>query len=333
MATKYLLTGAAGHLGSALIRELQIENASVRALVLPNDDTAALLPSWVEKTVGDVCDINSLEAFFNNPDKDELIVIHAAGIVSIASKYDQKVYDVNVQGTKNIISMCLKSQVKKLLYISSVHAIPELPRGETISEVTLFSPDKVTGLYAKTKAEATQAVLDSIALGLNISIVHPSGIIGPYDNGRGLLAQMIIDYYKGRLTAYIVGGYDFVDVRDVAKGIINCCDRGRSGECYILSNQYYSVKELLDLLHKISGKKEVKTLMSLEFAKLVAPLAELYYKILKQPPLYTAYSMYTLSSNSTFSHQKASRELGYTLTPIEVSLRDTIAWLKSNGKI
>ncbi|MGB4657900.1 MAG: dihydroflavonol 4-reductase, partial [Mobilitalea sp.] len=102
---------------------------------------------------------------------------------------------------------------------------------------------------------------------------------------------------------------------------------------YILSNQYYSVKELLDLLHKISGKKEVKTLMSLGFAKFVAPLAELYYKILKQPPLYTAYSMYTLSSNSSFSHQKASYELGYTLTPIEVSLRDTITWLKGNGKI
>ena len=327
----YLVTGAAGFLGNTLVRRLVELGKNVRILVLPDEKN---MPKGdVEVYYGDVCEPESLINFFNTPQGKELVVIHTAGIVSIASKFDQRVFDVNVKGTENIVSLCEANNVKKLIYISSVHAIPEKPKGETIYETDKFNPDDVVGLYAKTKAEATNIVLEASKRGLNASVVHPSGIAGPFDSGRGYLSTLVIDYCKGGLTAAINGGYDFVDVRDVVEGIVSCCEKGKKGECYILSNKYFTVKELLYMLHEITGKREIKTILPLWFINFMAPLAELYYKILRQPPLFTAYSIYTINSNSIFSHEKATAELGYTTRDMKETLRDTVNWLKENKRL
>jgi dihydroflavonol-4-reductase len=329
MSELYVVTGAAGHLGGALLRELSARGKSVRALVLPGEKH---LPEHADIVYGDVCDTESLAALFSAPGR-ELIVIHAAGIVSIASKYVQNVYDVNVTGTKNIVDMCVRHRVKKLVYVSSVHALPERPMGETITEVTRFDPAVVTGLYAKTKAEATQYVLDAAKNGLDASVVHPSGMIGPYDYGAGHTTALLIDFCKRRLTSATIGGYDFVDVRDAARGILSCCERGAPGECYILSNRFVSVRELLHTAHEVTGVREIKRFLPLWFVNLTAPLAEAYYKLRRQPPLFTAYSIYTLNSNSLFSHAKADAALGYTTRDLRETLADSVAWLRENGRI
>jgi len=319
----YLVTGAAGHLGSAIIRQLKKLNKKVRGLVLQGEKN---IPEGIDVFYGDVTNKDSLKGFFEVSDS-ELIVIHCAGIVSIASKYSQLMYDVNVNGTKNIVDLCIDKNVKKLIYVSSVHAIPEKPKGEIIYETKDFNPDEVKGNYAKTKAEATKHVLESSKF-LNLSIVHPSGICGPYDFGRGHVTTLVRDYYKGTLIAGTKGGYDFVDVRDVAKGIISCINKGKNGECYILSNKYYTVRQILNMLHEITEKKKINSFIPLWFIKITAPIAELYYKILKQPPLYTPYSIYTLNTNSIFSHDKATRDLGYTTRDMKKTLEDTVKWLK-----
>ena len=328
----YIVTGAAGHLGSAVTKKLNEQGKTIYALCLPNEKN---LPQGkhIQVFYGDVCSIETIAAIFESCSDKSVCVIHCAGIVSIASKFDQKVYDVNVGGTKNIISLCEKYHVEKLVYISSVHAIPEMPGNQAITEVDRLSPDDVVGLYAKTKAEATGCVLDYARCGHDASVIHPSGIVGPGDFGRGHITQLVIDYYKGGLTSGLNGGYDFVDVRDVADGIISCCENGGSGECYILSGQYYKVYELLNLLHEITGKKKIKRILPLWFVKLTAPLSELYYKILKQPPLFTAYSIYTLNTNANFSHEKAVKELGYTTRPMKQTLADTVKWLEENNRL
>ena len=330
METLYLITGAAGHLGSVITRKLVETGKLVRALAIPNEKH---LPEKAEIYLGDVCDKESIRPCFENLNGCNLIVIHCAGIVSIASKFNQAVFDVNVTGTKNIVDLCREYNVSKLIYISSVHAIPEKPAGITTTETSEFNPDHVVGLYAKTKAEATAYVLNAAGQGLNACVVHPSGITGPYDYGRGHITTLVIDYYKQRLTSGVNGGYDFVDVRDVADGIIAACDKGKQGGCYILSNKYFKVCEILTMLHEITGKRKIKSFLPLWFVKATAPLAELYYKILKQPPLFTAYSIYTLNSNALFSHQKATTELGYTTRDMKETLNDTVNWLKENGRI
>ncbi len=333
MGEKYLITGAAGHLGNAIIQELSSKKVNVRALVLPGDLLADKLPPWVEIVYGDVCDPTSLDDLFNNPNQDDLILIHAAGIVSITSKFNFNLHKVNVNGTKNIVKLSLENHVSRFIYVSSVHALSAPTGTQTITEIKAFNPDHVKGAYAKTKAEASQIVMDAISKGLNASIVHPSGIIGPYDYGNGHMTQMILDYYTGKLNTCIKGGYDFVDVRDVAKGIISCCHLGKIGECYILSNRYCSVKEILYTLHNISGKKEIKHTLPLWLAKAAAPFAEIYYSRKKQTPLYTSYSISTLSDNSLFSHKKADSDLSYTTRSLEVTLQDTLEWLKKNQRL
>ena len=229
--------------------------------------------------------------------------------------------------------MCKKYKVKRLIHVSSVHAIPEKPNNECITEVDKFNPDDVVGLYAKTKSEATQLVLDSKNDELDVVVVHPAGIIGPNDYGKGHLTQLVIDYCNGSLTAAIKGGYNFVDVRDVAQGIISAVDNGKSGECYILSNKFYDLNEFFSMLYEICNRSRIKTILPMWFAKLTAPLAELYYKLLKQPPLYTSYSLYTLNTNSNFSHEKADKDLGYTTRDMRVTLKDTVLFLAETGRI
>ncbi|MEQ8201173.1 MAG: NAD-dependent epimerase/dehydratase family protein [Syntrophomonadaceae bacterium] len=326
----YVVTGAAGHLGSAIILQLIRNRQTVRALVMPMEKH---IPENAEIYFGDVRDKESIEPCFENLNGRELIIIHCAGIVSIATKFDQMLHDVNVTGTRNVVELCKKHHAAKLVYVSSVHAIPEKPNGTVMTEINEFSPDQVTGCYAKTKAEATAYVLAAAKQGLNACVVHPSGIVGPYDYGRGHMTTMIIDYCQRRLTSGVNGGYDFVDVRDVANGVVAACDAGRPGECYILSNRYFKVSEILLMLHEITGKRKIKNFLPLWFVKATAPLAELYYKILRQPPLFTPYSIYTLNTNALFSHQKATHELGYTTRDMKETLSDTVSWLKEMGRI
>lgn len=334
MANKlYIVTGAMGHLGNVVIGKLLRRGEEVRGLALPGDDSVHF-QDRIALVRGNVTDRESLEPLFAETEGREVIVIHTAGIVSIASRYDQRVHDVNVGGTKNVVDLCEAHQVKKLVHVSSVHAIPVPKDGGVIREASHFAPGEVSGLYAQTKAEATQYVLDRVcAGGLDASVVHPSGILGPGDHGRGHLTQMVVDYLRGTLTACVKGGYDFVDVRDVANGLLSCAEAGRAGECYILSGHYCTVQELLHILHELSGRKDIRTVLPLWFAKYTAPLSELYYKILRKPPLYTAYSMETLTTDADFSHEKAARELGYDVRPFRDTLEDTILWLKRIGRV
>ena len=327
----YIVTGAAGHLGGAITDKLSNQGKTVYILCLPGEEH---IPQGknIKVFYGDVRDIGSLTGMFEKCKRCDVTLIHCAGIVTISSRYDRNAYDVNVKGTANIISLCEKYRVKKLVYISSVHAIPELPDDNVMTEIDTFSPSDVVGPYAKTKAEATQCVLDYMKRGFNANVIHPSGIIGPGDTGKGHITQLVIDFYKGGLTSGIDGGYDFVDVRDVADGVLACCEKQDSG-CYILSGQYHKVYELLDMLHEITGKKKIKRVLPLWFVKLTAPLSELYYKILRQPPLFTAYSIYTLNTNAHFSNEKAKKELGYTTRPIRQTLIDTVNWLKQAHRI
>ncbi len=333
MKTVYLVTGALGHLGSTIVRRLVERGETVRGFALPSDTSPALDDVDAVIVRGDVTQPKSLEALFDGTDGWDVIVIHAAGIVSIASRFQEKVFDVNVRGTANVIQACRRHRVKRLVYVSSVHAIPEPPRGETITETRNFDPARVKGLYAKTKAKATQLVLRSAGRGLDAVIVHPTGIVGPGDYGHAHLTQLVMDYLDGRLAACVRGGYDFVDVRDVADGTIAAADRGRAGECYILSNRFFEIPEFLDLLHKVSGKRRIRTVLPMWFAKATAPLAETYYKLWLQPPLYTSYSLYTLRSNADFSHAKATRELGFQPRDMKQTLADTVAWLREHGRV
>lgn len=330
----YAVTGALGFLGNAIVDNLLSKGKTVRVLDIGQDKHGLLKDRDVHFFRGDICLTSSLEDFFTVEDDDNLIVIHAAGVVSISSKYSQVMHDVNVTGTQNIVDMALKHKIRKLVYVSSVHAIPELPKNETIIETLNFDPDLVKGEYSKSKAIATKIVLDSVKKGLDAVVVHPSGIIGPGDYAGGHTTQLVKDCANGNLTACVNGGYDFVDVRDVAEGVVLAAEKGISGNTYILSGEYYPVRKITDAICSVIGRKQIKTILPLWFAKMTAPFAELYYRIRKQKPLFTSYSLYTLQSNSKFNSKKAQEELGYKKKfSLKQSIEDTYLWCKANNLI
>lgn len=273
MYDRYLITGATGFLGRALSQKLAVCGASVRALVLPHDPYTELLPKQIQPVSGDVLDKESLENFFEGAGKSTC-VIHCAGIVSIASKPGPVLYKVNVQGTENLIRQCVEHNVGRLIYVSSVHAIPEKPKGHVVTEARYFSPELVDGGYAKSKASATSLVLDAANQGLNASVVFPSGIIGPGDLQGGSLTSMTKAFLKGRLPFAVRGGYDFVDVRDVADGILGCATGGKSGEGYILSGHYITIKEMLEIIGNTAELRRRPICLPLGLAKIAAPYYE-----------------------------------------------------------
>ena len=179
----YLVTGAAGFLGSNVCKQLLERGDKVRALVLPNDKSVKFIPKDVEICLGDLCDENSLEDFFTVPDGMNSVIIHCASMVTVDPSYSEKLMAVNVGGTRNVITKCLAHpECQKIVYVSSTGAIPEAPMGTKIKEVDKLEPNdptKVVGAYSQSKAKATQMVLDAVrVMGLKACVVHPSGILG-----------------------------------------------------------------------------------------------------------------------------------------------------------
>ena len=322
----YIITGANGFLGNNIIRKLEQEkNSEIRAFVLKGESIKSLENLKCKIYYGDVTKKETLASVFENTDGKEVFVIHCAGIVYIKSKYNPLVYNVNVNGTKNIIDKVLNINAK-LVYISSVHAIPEC--NGVITETVDFDPNRVEGLYAKTKAEAAKYVMDAVnTKKLNACIIHPSGIIGPNDYGNSHLTELVKEVASGKLFACVKGGYDFVDVRDVAEGVINACNKNTKGECYILSNKYITIKELSDIICDCVKRKKINIVLPIWIAKIFALFFEIYYNLKKQTPLFTKYSLYTLSSNANFSNEKAKKELNFKNRDMIDTIKDTIKWI------
>ncbi len=330
----YLITGANGFLGNNIVRQLEEkDDVEIRALIIPGDKVHSLEGLKVKLYSGDVTNRDTMKEFFTVDPEDQVIVIHCAAIVYIKNKYSPLVTKVNVEGTKNIVAEVEKINAR-MVYVCSVHAMPELPKGTVMKEISDFDPEKVIGQYAKTKATAAAYVLNEVKQhNLNACIVQPSGIIGPNDYGNSHLTQLVEQVSKNKLPACVDGGYDFADVRDVARGIILASEKGKAGECYLLSNRYYSTKELVDLISEASHAKKVKTVFPLGFINFVAPMCEAYYNMRKETPLFTKYSLYTLNTNSNFSNEKAKKELGYTTRDMSETIKDTYTWLKQQGRI
>ena len=325
MKRVYIITGANGHLGGTLVRALQGLPVEVRGLILPGE--TAVDRGNVRYYRGDVCQPDTLRPLFEDLEEGAAIrVIHTAGIVDISEDVSPKVYDVNVNGTRNVLALCREFGAR-LVYVSSVHAIPEADDNLVQEEIRAFSPDRVIGGYAKTKAEATQAVLDAARDGLDAVVVQPSGILGPFEASGNHMVQMVSDYVHGRLPACVVGGYDFVDVRDVAKGCLQAAEKGRRGECYILSNRRYEIRDLLRMIRSVCGGRRLPVL-PMWMARAAAPLLQAWAKLRHERPLYTRYSLHALGSNSKFSHDKATMELGYRPRDLFQTIKDTVAWLK-----
>jgi dihydroflavonol-4-reductase len=322
------VTGATGHIGNVLVRKLLERGDTVRAVVLPGDNLKPLSGLNVEIVNGDVTDKASLEAAF----KGAGTVFHLAGIVTIMPRMRKILERVNIEGTRNVAAACRTAGVRRLVYTSSIHAIAEPPRGITIDESQPFEPEKVLGDYAWSKARATLQLFEAAKKGgLDIVICCPTGVIGPYDFNVSNIGQMILDFDSGYLKSYVSGAYDFVDVRDVANGLILAAEKGKSGRHYILSGAQVHVSELMQELATDIDKPAPTYRIPASVARCAGVLASIYYRLVKRKPVFTAYSIDVLASNSIVSSARARQELGFTSRPWQESIRDQVAWFRVEG--
>ncbi len=330
----YLLTGATGLLGGNIVRALVERGDMVCALVMRNDPAAASMPKEVCLIEGDLLNQEALERFFTTPGPDERIVIHAASIVTIDPRPNEKVRAVNVDGTRNIVEQCLKHKVRKLVYVSSTSVIPEPPAGQIIREIDNYSPDSLVGYYAQTKALATELVMEAARdHGLDASIVCPSGIFGPNDYGFGLITSCVTMVARGHLPVTIGGTFNSVDARDLAAGILSCAERGRAGEAYIMASRCYTFVQLIETIQATTGRQKKLPYLPLWLVRPFAGLGSLYGKITRRPAWFSSFTIYNLERNNNYSFQKAERELGFCCRPLDQSIQDTIIWLEQEGKL
>ena len=334
----YLLTGAAGFLGSNICLQLLEKGCKVRALVLPNDKSVKFIPKNVEVVIGDLTDEASLEPFFAVPEGCTAVMIHCASMVTVDPTFSDKLMEVNVTGTRNIITKVLNHpECEKMVYVSSTGAIPEQPHGTPIKEVDKFTPvddRKVVGAYSLSKAIATQMVLDSVkVMGLKACVVHPSGILGPNDHAIGETTGTLLQIIKGEMPMGMQGSFNLCDVRDLAAGTIAAIDKGRVGECYILANEPVTLKEMCDMLHAECNSKKIKFYLPLNLADKIAQTLEKQAEKTGKKPLMTTFSVYNLARNNVFDYSKAQRELGYTTRSYQETIHDEVQWMIEEGLI
>ena len=318
------VTGGKGFVGYALVKELHSLGDKIKLLL--RSDTPIFDGMNCEKIFGDLCNSDDLEKTFEGAE----VVFHIAGLVDISGKKTDKLWMVNFEGTKNVVEACKKCGVKKLVYVSSVDAIPVPGETEEIVEISHFDPDLIEGDYGKTKAAASQYILDSADESLDVFVVHPSTCIGPDDfNETSSVLSMIKLYNKGVFSFdFDFGATNFIDIRDVAKGMIAAAEKGRSGECYILSGHRLTLSEFMHTLSKIRNKKPPRITIKKDYIEKILPSIENIFEMANIPPVLNEYSLRKLSENCNFSNEKARKELGFIPRPFEATLIDTIEWIK-----
>lgn len=324
-----LVTGATGHIGNVLVRKLLDQGEKVRALVWRGEDTTPIQGLDVEQVEGDVLEPATLEPAMQGVDT----VYHLAGIISIMPGKNPFVWKVNVEGTRNVLNAARRVCIRRLVYTSSIHAIARAPQGVEMNESLGFDAENPYGEYDRSKAAASLEVQKASKEGVNAVIVCPTGVIGPFDFRKSEMGEVIRGAAEAHPMFYVEGAYDFVDVRDVADGIIAAGKNGRQGESYILSGQRLSVRYLLATVREVTGKAFSSVKIPFSLAEFAARFTPWYYRRTQAKPRFTPYSLEVLQSNSNISHKKAAMELGYKPRPLYESISDTVRWYLENRKL
>ncbi len=318
-----LVTGAGGHIGNVLVKYLYKKGyRELRLFVQQNEDISYIERYAKEIVRGDIRDSLAVSAAVRGCE----FVFHLAGLVQISGMRKKIIYDVNVGGTRNVAQACLEKGVKRLVHVSSVHALKE-PEAGSVDETLDTDVHNLLGTYAKSKAMGTIEVMNAMQKGLDAVIVFPTGVIGPYDFRSSYTGSAIKGYIDAKKTQYYFNGkYDFVDVRDVADGIFRAWKYGEKGQGYIISGSVASLEDIIKAVEQSTGHTIRRHRIPVCLVKAAAILAPIYYKLARRKPILSKYSIDVLMSNSSISCEKAQSMLGYKPRPMIKTIRDMVRW-------
>ncbi len=323
-----LVTGASGFLGNVLCRMLDQQGFNVTALALDATKANSLKDLNITKIDADIRDTPKINAALQGQD----IVFHLASLIRITEDHDNSMHEINVEATKNLAEAALSLNIKRFIHVSTIHALYRFPQQEIVNENRELALSNDEFDYDRTKALGELAVLEIAKRGLNAIIVSPTCFIGPYDFEPSLMGDVLHKFFKQKIIMYLSkGGFNFLDVRDVAKTLINTIILGESGNRYIIGGEKKSVGELIDLViaaRKTSGiKLRVPTALALSTLK----FQMLYWKLMKKKILYSTQSLRHLQFHQFIDDSKARKNLQHTSRPLTETFNDIHQWLSGAG--
>ena len=325
---RVFVTGGTGFIGGQVIRKLRERGDEVRALVRSPDKGQALADLGCELVSGTLSNKDAIGAGMQGCEA----AIHGAAVyeVGIPESEHRAMYEANVIGTENVLRAVLEAELPKVVYISTVGAFGNT-KGQIVDESYEHPGTSFTSYYEETKLEAHRLAKRLIAEdGLPCVIVQPGGVYGPQDHSP--IGQQMSQFLAGRmpLIAFPDLGFNMVHVDDVAAGVLLALDKGKPGEAYVLGGQITTMRELIQTLAGVSGKKAPRRALPTPLMKAMTPFGSIVGKVMGQGP--NLRELISSADNVTFwaKHDKAMAELDYTPRGLEQGLRDT---LEAEGKL
>jgi len=316
------VTGASGHIGANLVRELLGRGHVVVALV--RQSSLALEGLDVERVNGDILDLQSLRRAFRGVEE----VYHLAAWISIQPGDTERLERINVGGTRNVLEACREEGVSTLVHFSSIHALDQRPMDRAVTEDNPLVDERTGHVvdYDRSKARADRLVRQNDCQTLATRIIYPTAVLGPNDFKLSLFGQVINKLAHGKLPALVAGGFDWVDARDVAWGAVEAVEKGADGDRFMLSGHYLGMQQVAAVVAELTGVAAPRLSLPSWLAGMFAPLMSAWARFTGDTPLYTRDSLSALKANRCMSHAKASRDLGYTPRAFHASMADAIAF-------
>jgi dihydroflavonol-4-reductase len=324
-----LVTGATGFLGSHVARQLVSAGQSVRVLVRPNSNLAALAGLNVKYFEGDLRDRSSLERAVCGVRR----VFHVAADYRLWAPLPEEIYQNNVEGTRKLLDAvaALNSSVERVVYTSTVATIAVPRHGALPNENTHATCDEMIGHYKRSKFLAEQVAVEAAAAGVPVVIVNPTAPVGPWDWKPTPTGRIILDFLKGKMPAYVDTGLNVAPVEDIAAGHLLAAEKGRVGERYILGGRNMTLKQILDALSAITGRPAPRVRLPHAVALAAGYADQLFSRLAGRQPQIPVEGVKMSRHRMFVESDKAARELGYNPGSIEAALERAVRWYEQHG--
>ena len=316
-----LVTGASGFVGWHVARLLQERGHQVRALLR----SGSRIPDLdVETITGDLRDSESLERAAAGCG----LVFHVAADYRLWSKNSKAMYETNVDGVRNMLIAAQSAGVDRVVYTSTVGCIG-IPDGGIGDENQPCKLSQMAGDYKRSKFQGEQIALEFARRGFPVIIVNPTAPMGDHDFKPTPTGQIVVDFLRGAMPAFIDTGLNVVSVKDVAIGQLQACEKGKPGERYILGSENLTLRKILQDLAEISGRKAPTMELPYFVAWMAGAAGTALADITGRPPRVPLEAVRMAKQKVWVSHEKATKELGYTPRPAHEALVDAVKWFES----
>ncbi|MGH7442310.1 MAG: hopanoid-associated sugar epimerase, partial [bacterium] len=320
-----LLTGASGFVGGHVARALADQGAKLRLLARKTSNLETLRDLNADIYVGDLAEPESLRAGLMGCEA----LVHVAADYRLWIPHPASMYRVNVDGTRALLKLAREAGVRRAVYTSSVATLHFFKDGSLSNEDTPTSEADMLGHYKRSKFLAEQEALAAAHEGLDLVVLNPSAPVGAGDVKPTPTGRILVDFLKGRFPAYMDTGLNLVDVREVARIHASALTQGQAGQRYILGGENLTLKQIFDKLAALSGRSAPKLRIPYALALAYAGFEEnLSGRLLKREPRATLEQVRMGRKKMYVSSERAQRELGFRILPIEPALAAAVTWFR-----